>query len=63
MRVSWRARRSNQSIIKEISSIFIARANAEAPQLWPPDVKNQLIGKDPDLGERLKAEGEKGDRG
>ena len=23
---------------------------AEAPILWPPDVKNQLIGKDPDAG-------------
>ena len=23
---------------------------AEAPILWPPNVKNQLIGKDPDVG-------------
>ena len=23
---------------------------AEAPILWPPDVKNRLIGKDPDAG-------------
>ena len=23
---------------------------AEAPILWPPDVKSQLIGKDPDVG-------------
>ena len=23
---------------------------AEAPELWPPDVKNWLIGKDPDAG-------------
>ena len=32
--------------------IFIGRmdAKAEAPILWPPDVKNQLIGKDPDAG-------------
>ena len=30
--------------------IFIGRtdAEAEAPMLWPPDVKSQLIGKDPD---------------
>ena len=55
--------RSNQSILKEINSIFIARANAEAPILWTPHVKNRLIGKDPDLGERPKAGGEKGDRG
>ena len=25
-------------------------AEAEAPVLWPPDVKSQLIGKDPDVG-------------
>ena len=24
--------------------------NTEAPILWPPDVKSQLIGKDPDVG-------------
>ena len=34
------------------SWIFIGRtdAEAEAPILWPPDVKNKLIGKDPDAG-------------
>ena len=33
-------------------SIFIGRtdAEAEAPILWPPDVKSCLIGKDPDAG-------------
>ena len=30
--------------------IFIARNDAEALILWPPDVKSQLIGKDPDAG-------------
>ena len=25
-------------------------AEAEAPKLWPPDAKSQLIGKDPDAG-------------
>ena len=32
--------------------IFIGRidAEAEAPILWAPDVKSQLIGKDPDAG-------------
>ena len=30
--------------------IFIERTDAEAPVLWPPDVKNRLIGKDPDAG-------------
>ena len=33
------------------SSIFIGRTDAEAPILWPPDVKSQLIRKDPDAGE------------
>ena len=34
------------------SWIFIGRtdAEAEAPILWPPDVKNWLIGKEPDAG-------------
>ena len=34
------------------SCIFIGRtdAEAEAPILWPPDVKSQLIGKDPNAG-------------
>ena len=32
--------------------IFIGRiyAKAEAPIFWPPDMKSQLIGKDPDAG-------------
>ena len=40
------------------SWIFIGRtdAEAEAPKLWPPDVKNWLIGKDPDAGEDWKQE-------
>ena len=34
------------------SCIFIGRTDTEAetPTLWPPDVKSQLIGKDPDAG-------------
>ena len=41
--------------------IFIRRTDAEAetPILWPPDVKNWLIGKDPDAGKDWKQE-EKG---
>ena len=30
--------------------IFLGRTDAEAPILWLPDVKSQLIGKDPDAG-------------
>ena len=32
------------------SWLFIGRTDAEAPILWPPDLKNWLIGKDPDAG-------------
>ena len=61
LRVPWKARRSNQSILKEINPIFIGRtdAEAEAPVLWPPDAKSQLIGKDPDARKDWRQE-EKG---
>ena len=42
LRVPWTARRSNHSILKEISP--------EYSILWPPDVKNWFIGKEPDAG-------------
>ena len=47
------------------SWIFIGRTDAEAetPILWPPDVKNWLIRKDPDGWERLRAGGEGDNRG
>ena len=34
------------------SWVFIGRTDSEteAPMLWPPDVKNQFVGKDPDAG-------------
>ena len=43
------------------SWIFVGRIDAEdeAPILWPPDVKNWLIGKDPDAGKDWRQE-EKG---
>ena len=53
LRVPWTARRSNQSILKKNQCwIFIERTDveAEAPVLWPPDVNNWLIRKDPDAG-------------
>ena len=43
LRVPWTARRSNQSILKEIKpGISIGRTDveAEAPILWPPDAKS-----------------------
>ena len=41
------------------SWIFTGRTEAEAPILWPSDVKSQLIGKDPDAGKDWRQE-EKG---
>ena len=43
LRIPWTARRSNQSMLKEISpeySLDGLIAETEAPILWPPDVKN-----------------------
>ena len=48
------ARRPKQSILKEINPEHSLEgqtdAETEAPILQPPDIKNQLIGKDPDAG-------------
>ena len=42
LRVPWTARRSNQSILKEINPVFIGRTDAEAEALilWSPEMKN-----------------------
>ena len=53
LRVPWTARRSNQSILKEISPwVFFGRndAKAETLILWPPHVESWLFGKDSDAG-------------
>ena len=63
--VPWTARRSNQSILKEISpgiSLEGMMLKAETPVLWPPHAKSWLIGKDW-CWERLGAGGEGDDRG
>ena len=43
--------------------IFIGRTDAGASMLWPLDEKSHLIGKDSWYWQRLRAEGEEGDRG
>ena len=56
---SWTARRSNQSILKEISpELFIGRTDVEAetPVLWSPDAKNWLLRKDSDAGKDWRQE-------
>ena len=58
MRVSWIARRSSQSILKEIDPEYLLEGLMLnlTPILWPPDGKSRLIGKDPDArNERLRA--------
>ena len=52
LRVPWTARRSKQSILKQINPEYSLEGLMlkQAPILWPPDVKNWLIGKDSVLG-------------
>ena len=62
LRVPGTGRRSNQSILKDISpeySIGRTDAEAETPIFWSPDVKNWLFWKDPDAGKDWRWE-EKG---
>ena len=58
LRVPWTAKRSVHPK-GDHSCVFIGRTvtEAEAPIFWPPDAKNQLIGKDW-CWERLRAGGE-----
>ena len=48
----WTARRSSQSILKEINPDYSLKTNAEdeAPLLWSSDMTSWLTGKDPDAG-------------
>ena len=62
LRVPWTARRSNQSILKEISpecSLEGMILKLKLPILWPPDTKSWLIWKDPNAGKDRRQE-EKG---
>ena len=62
LRVPWTARRSNHSILKEIGpeySLEGLMVKLKLLILWPPDVRNWLIGKDPDAGKAWRQE-EKG---
>ena len=56
LRVSWTARRSNQSILKEISPGCSLEGLMLTPILWPPLAKSWLIGKDSDAGRDLEQE-------
>ena len=54
LRVLWTVRRSNQSILKENTGR--TDAEAEAPGLWPLDLKNWFIVKDPEAGKDWRQE-------
>ena len=54
LRVPWESKEIQPVHPKgDQSWVFIGRIDVEAEVLvlWPPDAKNQLIGKDPDAGE------------
>ena len=51
LRVPWTARRSNQSILNEISPKYsLEGLMLKLKCLWPPDANSWLIWKDPDAG-------------
>ena len=50
LRVPGTERRSNQSILKEISPGYSLEGLMLKLKLWPPDAKSRLIWKDPDAG-------------
>ena len=59
--LTWTARRSNQSILKEISPEYSLKGlmlKLNVSILWPPDMENWLIWKRPWCWKRLKAGGE-----
>ena len=61
LRVPWTARRSNQSVLKEINAEYSLKdwCCSWSSNIWPPDVKSWLIGKDPDARKDWRQE-EKG---
>ena len=64
LRVPWTARRSSQSVLKEVTLNIHWRTDAEAETLilWPPDVWRMTHWKISWCWERLKAGGEGVDR-
>ena len=46
----------NLSILKDINLNIHWKTDAEAIILWPPDMKSQFTGKDPDAGKNGKQE-------
>ena len=62
LRVPWIARRSNQSMLKEVNPEYSLEVLMVKLQIrWPPDVRSWRIRKDPDAGKDWRQE-EKGKR-
>ena len=61
LRIPWPARKASQPILKERSPEYSLQGlmQTEIPIFWPSDVKNWLLGKDPDAGKDWRQE-EKG---
>ena len=54
LRVPWTARKSNQSILKEINPKYSLEGlmlKLKLQYLCPPDTKSQLLRQDPDAGQ------------
>ena len=63
LRVPWTSKRSNQSILKEISPAYSFEGlmlKLKLQLLWSPHATNWLIGKDRDVGRDWRQEEEKG---
>ena len=66
MRVSWKARRSDQSTLKEINPEYPLEGlmlKLKRQWLWPLNPKSQLFGKGLDAGEDGRQKEKGGDRG
>ena len=62
LRVPWTSRKSNQSILKEISPEYSLEGlmlKLKLQLFWVPDAKRHLIGKDPDAS-KDRSQDEKG---
>ena len=56
LRVPWITRRSNQSVLKEISPEYSLEGLMLKLKRWPPDVKDWLTGKDSNPGKDWRQE-------
>ena len=54
LRVPWTTRIPNQSILKKINPEYSLEDCCWSSNVWPPDVKRQLVGKVPDAGKDLR---------